>query len=142
MALHVSGMREYGYGEHPPEWDNDLENVIGAYIEPGGTFFVVEEDGKPIAIGGLKKVDDETGEIKRMRVHPGYRRKGIGSIIVDNLLDFARSKGFKKVVLDTTDRQKPAIELYRKKGFRLKKSERFFYEEMGEFTLLTFELCL
>jgi len=142
VKLHMLGMEEYGFGRHPAEWDKDLEDITGTYIKPGGTFLVVEEDGIPIAMGGLERIDDETAEIRRMRVHPDYRRRGIGSMLVDRLVDFARSRGFKRIILYTTDRQRPAIALYRKKGFRLRDSERLFYEETGRFTLMTFELRL
>jgi len=53
-------------------------------------------------------------ELRRMSVHPDYRRLGIGKMLLVTLRDHAKKHGFKRVVLSTTFYQ-PAG--YKKFGF-------------------------
>ncbi len=69
-------------------------------------------------MGALKKKSDSVGEIKRMRVHPYYQRKGLGQLMLNKLEDKARQLGYKELHLDTTTKQIPAQKLYEKNGYR------------------------
>ncbi|HEX5147364.1 MAG TPA: hypothetical protein VFV85_10085, partial [Conexibacter sp.] len=42
---------------------------------PGGAFLLLEEDGAPVACGGLRTLSPGLGEVKRMYVVPGARRR-------------------------------------------------------------------
>ena len=63
-ALKAAGAFVAGHGE----WDEDLKDIPGVYLKTGGTFLVVEKDGKIIGMGALKKISNKVVEIKRMRV--------------------------------------------------------------------------
>ena len=67
---------EIGYRDGP--WYQDFENMENFYFNGGG-FFVGLIDNKIVAIVGLQKMSDKIGHIRRMRVHPEYRRKGFGN---------------------------------------------------------------
>ncbi len=41
---------------------------------PGGSFVVLHVDDEPVACGGLKRLDDDAAEIKRLFVRPDMRR--------------------------------------------------------------------
>ncbi|GJJ79019.1 hypothetical protein EMPS_11378 [Entomortierella parvispora] len=56
-------------------------------------------------------------ELRRMSVHPNYRRLGIGKILMAKLKEHAIQSGFKRIVLSTTFYHPEAIAGYKKFGF-------------------------
>jgi GNAT superfamily N-acetyltransferase len=52
-----------------------------------------------------------------MWVEPKARRAGIGSKLVDVVIEWARANGISRLVLDVADLNVPAVALYRAKGF-------------------------
>lgn len=69
--------------------------------------------------GALKALDPPHGELKSMRVHPDYRRKGVGRAILEHLLGEARARGYTRVSLETGRPEPflPARTLYASYGF-------------------------
>jgi GNAT superfamily N-acetyltransferase len=89
-----------------------------AEVAPGrGAFLVVHLDGAPVGCGALRRIDAETGELKRMYVAPAARGTGLGRRLVDALEAEARALGLRRLVLETGTRQHAAIALYRATGF-------------------------
>jgi GNAT superfamily N-acetyltransferase len=84
---------------------------------PGGTFLVIYEDGEPVAGGGVKRLSDDVGEIKRMYVVPAARSRGLARLLLGALEDAARSLGYARVRLDTGPRQPHARALYESVGY-------------------------
>ena len=86
---------------------------------PGGAFVAVYEDGRAIAGGGVKRLDGETGEIKRMYVVPGARGRGLSRRLLAALEDAARELGYRRVRLDTGahEAQAAARHLYPSAGY-------------------------
>ncbi|KAF9380755.1 N-acetylaspartate synthetase [Podila verticillata] len=68
----------------------------------------------------FKMPDPETSELRRMSVHPDYRRLGIGKRMLQALKAHAVEKGFKRVTLGTTMFQVEAIAGYKQFGFEEK----------------------
>lgn len=137
--LHVDGLNQTGSFIFNPELDSDFENIKGTYIKNDGDFFVASLENTIIGMGALRKVDFSTAEIKRMRVNIKHQRKGLGSIILKKLIERAKELGYKKLTLDTSEKQNVAKHLYEKYGFRECDRKKFgdhetiFYElEIGE----------
>ena len=78
---------------------------------------IVESKGIIIGMGALKKVNETTAEIKRMRVDQNHRRKGIGEQILQILEKKAAKKKYTKLVLDVTTELKSAQKLYEKNNY-------------------------
>jgi GNAT superfamily N-acetyltransferase len=85
---------------------------------PNGVFVVGYSDGEAVCCGGLKRLDDEACEIKRMYVVPSARGRGVGRRLLTELEDRARALGFQIARLDTGDRQPDAVHLYESSGYR------------------------
>src|SRR5262249_32049321 len=70
-------------------------------------------------IGALKELDDRTGEIKSMRTHPHFLRRGVAAALLDHIIAVARARGMKRLSLETGGGPgfEPALKLYRGRGF-------------------------
>jgi GNAT superfamily N-acetyltransferase len=85
---------------------------------PNGIFFFTKTDGIISGMGGLRKIDETTGEIKRMFVKPAFRGKKIGKLILEHLVSKSHSIGYKKLKLDTIQFMQAAISMYKSFGFK------------------------
>jgi GNAT superfamily N-acetyltransferase len=83
----------------------------------GGSFLVVWEDAVAVAGGGLKRLDDEACEIKRMFVVPSARGRGHASRLLKGLEDEARRLGYRLARLDTGEHQPQAQAMYERAGY-------------------------
>ncbi len=75
-------------------------------------FYVAREKGKAVGIAGFEFYGNDA-LLRSVAVQPGSQRNGIGSQIVDMMLDEARKKGIRSVVLLT----ETAKDFFLKKGF-------------------------
>jgi len=87
------------------------------FAPPGGTFLVGFIDGQAVCSGGIKRLDGETAEIKRMYVVPAARRQGVARRLLDALEGAAQDRGYRLVRLDTGPRQQHAMALYVSAGY-------------------------
>jgi DNA-binding MarR family transcriptional regulator/GNAT superfamily N-acetyltransferase len=87
-------------------------------LPPSGAFVVARIDGEPIGCGGLKALDAETGEIKRVWTAASARGIGVAGRIMQRLQERAREMGFSVLRLDTNKSLIEAQALYRKLGYR------------------------
>ncbi len=83
---------------------------------------LVTRGGEPVACGSLRDVGAElgagTGEVKRVYVAPGARRRGLARVLMAELEARAPVLGFTRLVLEAGIRQPDAIALYRSLGYR------------------------
>ncbi|MBT3385687.1 MAG: GNAT family N-acetyltransferase [Prolixibacteraceae bacterium] len=76
-------------------------------------FLVVWINEEPIACGAVRPLfENEIAEIKRMFVKPEFRGNGIARLLLKKLESLAVEMGYKKIWLETGDRQPEAIRLY------------------------------
>ncbi len=85
---------------------------------PGGAFVVIFDDERAVAGGGIKRLDDEACEIKRMYVVPDMRGGGLAGELLIALEDEARRLGYRIARLDTGPRQPHAQRMYENAGYR------------------------
>lgn len=83
-----------------------LQNVVIFY-----------EEDVAIGCGALKEYDSQTGEIKRMFVHPEHRNKGVANAILQELETWAKELHFATCILETSFKLEKAIALYQKFGY-------------------------
>ena len=72
---------------------------------------------KAVACAGLKPIDITTAEVARVYTDDNYRGKGLAKILVERIIEYAKSKGYIKLVLDTWKDSTSARNLYKKLGF-------------------------
>jgi putative acetyltransferase len=86
-------------------------------LQPGGVYLIAFLDGKPVGCGALRKFDETTAEVRRMYVVQEARRAGIGHAILVRLEQEASRRRYTTFVLETGNRQGPAMSLYESYGF-------------------------
>jgi putative acetyltransferase len=118
-ALVNAVREEYGVAAGPDSSaDADLAAVTASYAARGGLFRVlVSADGRIVGVGGLYPLSDDEAEIRKMYLAPEARGRGKGRQLLDDLIEGARRRAFKRVVLETASVLTEAISLFRSFGF-------------------------
>ncbi|MDT0329300.1 GNAT family N-acetyltransferase [Nocardiopsis lambiniae] len=73
-------------------------------------------DGTAVACGGLRDLGED-GEVKRMYVLPEHRGSGAAAHLLLALEEWALERGWKRLRLETGDRQPDAVRFYTKAGY-------------------------
>ena len=102
------------------EWDETRTPPAAAdsMAPPGGAFLVAYVDGEPVGCAGMVRLDERTGEVKRMYVAPEARGHGLAKHLLAGLEDAARDAGYTRMRLDTSAAQPEARSLYAAAGYR------------------------
>ncbi len=87
--------------------------------EDGVRFFAVLEGEAAVAMGALKAISADHGELKSMHVRDDRRGAGLADAVLGHLLETARAAGMTKVSLETgsQDAFEPARRFYQRHGF-------------------------
>ncbi|MBN1641698.1 MAG: GNAT family N-acetyltransferase [Anaerolineae bacterium] len=109
---------EYGIDFDVPAWvQRDME-TLEIFLPPDGRLLLFTEGAQTTGIACMKRIGEDTLEIKCMYVRPAFRRRGIGRALLAALLAEARAMGYATVCLDSARFMAPAHALYRSAGFR------------------------
>jgi GNAT superfamily N-acetyltransferase len=87
------------------------------FTGPGTAWLVLYEDGEPVACAGLRRLAPETGEIKRMFVAGPARGRGHARRLLGELEAIARTDGYTRIRLLTTEVLAEARALYASAGY-------------------------
>lgn len=100
------------------ETDAELHALPTSYRGRGGELWVATDDaGRLVGTCGLFPVAPDTFELRKMYLLPEARGRGLGKRLLSVALAWARQQGATRVVLDTAEQMKRAIELYEANGF-------------------------
>jgi putative acetyltransferase len=113
LARHLA----FALSTSPPEHSFALD--VDGLLDPAITFFSLRADGAVLGVGAIKQLDPEHGEIKSMHTAQAARGQGVGRAMLNHLLDVARSRGYRRVSLETGTMTEfaPARALYESAGF-------------------------
>lgn len=117
----------------------DMDDVQAAYMRTRGSHFWVAENpaGEVVGMIGVQWSEDGEGEIRRLRVRPDSRRRGIGAMLLERALKFCEEQHYLKVKLDTFIEREAALKLFKKFKFVHSRTR-----EVGDKSLLYFYLDL
>jgi putative acetyltransferase len=100
-------------------FEAELADLPGKYAPPKGRLFLAFVDEKIAGCIALRKLDEETCEMKRLFVREDFRKLGLGRKLIEKIIAEAKYIGFKRMRLDTLpDKMPKAVELYRSYGFQ------------------------
>jgi putative acetyltransferase len=100
------------------KFSEEISDLPAQYSEPKGCIILCYENDKPIGCVGLRKFAEGVCEMKRLYLRKEARGKGIGRILAEKIIDKAKGLGYKKMQLDTLEKMKEAIPLYKSMGFK------------------------
>lgn len=99
-------------------WGDYVADRFPSWLdEPDAAVFVADVDDRPVAMGRIHMVSEHEAWSNAMRVHPEFRRLGLGSAVGDALWDWARGRA-RVVRLAVEDWNDPARGQVMKAGFR------------------------
>ena len=92
--------------------------ALGFFLYLDKAVFLVYDDGgvKGYAIGVAEKAG--RGHVLNIAVKPGYRRRGIGSVLLESLEEELGKLGAREFYLEVRRDNTGAIAFYEKKGYR------------------------
>jgi GNAT superfamily N-acetyltransferase len=91
---------------------------LQVFLPPHGRLMLAREGASAAGIACMRKIRENTGEIKRMFVRPEFRGRGIGRALLDALVAEAQEIGYPTLRLDSTRFMEAAHALYRSVGFK------------------------
>jgi len=113
----------------------DIDDIHSAYMKPEGNhFWVAETGGKVVGMIGVM-LSDGTGEIRRLRVADGYRRRGIGTALLKQAVEFCGENNYLKVAIDTYVDRNPALQLLEENHYKLGTTRSYGGKELLVFYL-------
>jgi lactoylglutathione lyase len=107
------------------ELADDSQRQIDRYLHLGRVLVALDHDGE--ILGHLQLIPDaDTGviEIKSLAVRAGFRRRGLGTQLVAQALDWCRSEGARRMTVTTAVADVDNIRFYQRCGFRASSVER------------------
>ncbi len=116
--------REFG-------WDTDFEALVARIVADYAAShdaereaaWIAEVDGARAGCVFCVAGDEDTAKLRLLLVDPAARGQNIGRRLVDECVAFARSAGYRRMVLWTNDPLVSAARIYLAAGFRLTAEE-------------------
>lgn len=130
---HIKAVEEMEQACFPTPWTED--GLRAELTSDTAVFRVALLDGVPAGYGGMHFVCGE-GYIDNIAVLPAMRQRGIGTIIVESLINFTETHNGIFVSLEVRESNAPAITLYTKLGFQETGRRRGFYTKPPEDALI------
>lgn len=90
------------------------------------TYRVIEENNEVVAYFGLAIVDD-TADITTIAVRADFQGRGIGTKLMQEILDIAAKRNLRKIMLEVKPENLAAISLYQKFDFEVIGLRRNYY---------------
>ena len=94
-----------------------LDHPVKQIIEPGGQIFFALVGGEPAGTVALIEIGDDAFELAKMAVSPEHRGEGLSNLLMDACIEYSRTKGKRRIILESNTKQVAAVRLYRKYGF-------------------------
>lgn len=113
-----------------PPWSREAflleltKNLLAKYI-------VAEVDGRVVGYGGIWLIIDE-GHVTNIAVDEEYRNKGVGSKILEGLIQLCVDRNMTAMTLEVRKSNKVAQALYKKYGFKEYGIRKGYYQDNNE----------
>lgn len=111
-------LQSYGLPADSVTQDGDLDDVADWYGSRHGVFEVLEDSaGALVGCCGAYVRSQTVCELRRLYLAYRVRHRGLGRVLMDRILDWARTRGFETIELFTAPVLKEAVQLYERYGF-------------------------
>ncbi len=101
-------------------FEHEVASLPGGYGPPAGALLLAkaQEAGPAVGCAGLRRLSEDTVELKRLFVRPEHHGQGLGKQLLAAAIAEATARGYRRMRLDTVPQLTTAIELYRRWGFQ------------------------
>ena len=110
----VFGLEEQLF--HGEEWSREQFLSELEHMPESRMYWVALDDKRVVGYCGVMIVDD-FADIATLAISPDYQRRGIGTRMVDLMIEEALKGGATRMLLEVRIDNEPAIALYRNYGF-------------------------
>jgi putative acetyltransferase len=113
-------LAEYGLPWQPELADRDVMEVESAYLEVGGEFWVVEQDGMLVGTSAYQPIarGQNAVEIRKMYLLPKVRRQGLGVYLLEQLEKAIAINHYQEIWIETATVLKEAVKMYEGNGYQ------------------------
>ena len=98
-------------------FEAEIAGLPGRYAPPSGCLLLAVDGDQPVGCVAMRDLGGGTCEMKRLYVAPGYRGRGVGGLLVGEVVRRGERAGHRRMVLDSMPEMVEAIALYRRHGF-------------------------
>ena len=112
--------------------ESELKNPFSKYI-------VAKIGNEIVGFAGVIDTVDRL-EITNIVVKKNFRKNGIGNILLQNLINFAKEKGKTEISLEVNNINEPAIKLYEKNGFKSVGIRKKYYNNTDDANIMTLKI--
>lgn len=114
----------------PDAWSVETFWSELAHVPETRHYVVAEDEGELVGYAGLASVGHQA-DVQTVAVAPTAQGRGIGRLLLDELLAEARRRDATEVLLEVRAENEPAIALYRRAGFERIGVRRGYYQPGG-----------
>ena len=114
------------------ELEKELENKNAVY-------FCAQKDGETVGFIGMWNIAGE-GNITNVAVHPDFRKKGIGSLLVNKMICYSKNNNIAFLTLEVNENNKNAYSLYKKCGFYEIGRRKKYYSNKFDAILMQYDI--
>jgi putative acetyltransferase len=114
-------LEEFG-ANHPGTvyYDKETDHLYTVFQTPGSIYYVAEWNGEIVGGGGIfpsPGLPADTCELVKMYLLKKVRGLGLGRLLIEKSLSFAKQAGYKNVYLESMPELQQALKTYEKFGF-------------------------
>jgi len=115
-------LAEFG-ANHPGTvyYDPTTDKLYELFQEKESIYYVAERKGVILGGAGLYPspgLPGDTAELVKMYLVPEARGIGLGKLLIEKVLNFARENNYKKIYIETMPELTQAMKVYEKFGFK------------------------
>ena len=103
-------------------------NIFKSELEnPNSKYFMCKLNNEIVGFAGVLIVLDEA-DITNIVIKKDFRNKGIGTSLLNYLIEFCKSQNLTKINLEVSSKNDIAINLYKKFGFKQVGNRKNYYK--------------
>lgn len=113
-------LQEYSLPWQPKSADRDVMEVESAYLEVGGEFWIVEQNGIVVGTAAYQPIarGQNAVEIRKMYLLPEVRGQGLGVYLLEQLEKTIAIENYQEIWIETATILKEAVKLYERNGYQ------------------------